>query len=189
MIVVQSCSPPAPWPSYRCNWSRDRNNCWYERINRNGNGLIARPRPNQYEDLKGFENISGLHHHGHFIRAITESVALDLAKLVDSLCLNNRPNQIVATGGGAQSDLWLKIKADLLGTKFITTNYQEPACAGAAMLAAIAAKWFRNIDEAASTWISVSKSFSPTQQRNLAYARWCKYYTQTTSQTPRPPSV
>lgn len=160
-----------------------------ESIEVGSDGLIARARCNQYEGFKGFENISSLHRHGHFIRAITESVALDLAKLVDSLCLNNRPKRIVATGGGAQSELWLKIKADLLGTTFITTNYQEPACAGAAMFAAVAAKWFRSIDDVASVWISVSKSFSPRRQHTLAYDKWRKYYTQTISTRPRLPGA
>lgn len=98
-------------------------------------GLIALPSANKYPDLEGFRNLTDKHKHGHFVRAIMESTAASLAMLVDRLCPEDKPPRILATGGGAQSDLWLWIKADLLDVEFIAPTCKEPACAGAARLA------------------------------------------------------
>ena len=65
-----------------------------------------------------------------------ESTAKSLDDLVNQLYGKEKPNQIVATGGGAKSDLWLQIKSDLIGAKLIKADCEEPACKGAAMLAA-----------------------------------------------------
>ena len=77
-------------------------------------------------------------------------MAATLVQLVNLLSDSGHPNRIVATGGGAASGLWLRIKADLLGTEFVTTACPEPACLGAAMFAAVAAGWFKTIAEAGS---------------------------------------
>ena len=108
-------------------------------------GLIARPSANEHEGLEGFENIKPSHTAGHFTRAIMESVALSLQSLVKDLCGNESVGRIAATGGGAKSDLWLQIKADLLGVEFVTTESSEAACKGAAIFAALAANWFDTI--------------------------------------------
>jgi len=112
-----------------------------EKVKPGCDSLVALPLANKYEKLTGFKNRTDKHSHGHFVRAIMESTAKSLAELVNELCKEGKPKQIVATGGGAKSDLWLQIKADMLGAEFITTNCDEPACKGAAMLAATAAGW------------------------------------------------
>jgi len=70
------------------------------------------------------------HTAGHFVRAIMQSTAASLEGLVDSLFPDGRPEKIVATGGGARSDLWLQMKADLLGVELVRTRCPEPACMG-----------------------------------------------------------
>lgn len=124
-------------------------------------GLLAKPMANQYEGLDGFENISGSHGKGHYARAIMESTAGTLRELVHALCADAKPRRVVATGGGSQSELWVRIKADLLGVEFATVNCQETACFGAAMLAAVAARWFDTLADVSSHWVSIRKVFSP----------------------------
>ena len=112
-----------------------------ENIKPDCDGLIALPSANQYKNLAGFKCRTDKHSHGHFIRAIMNSTTKSLAELADGLCQDEKPNRFFATGGGAKSNLWLQLKADVLGAKFVTTNCDEPACRGAAMLAATAAGW------------------------------------------------
>ena len=109
-----------------------------EKIKPGCDNLVALPSANQYENLTGFKNLTDKHNHGYFVRAIMESTAKSLAELVNELCKERKPKPIVATGGGAKSGLWLKIKADMLGAEFITIECDEPACKGAAILAAAA---------------------------------------------------
>lgn len=99
-------------------------------------GLKAKSMCWTYPDLTGFDGVTNKHNHSHFIRAIMESTADTLKVITKRLCgTTSLPETIAATGGGAKSDLWLKIKSDTLGTKVISLDCPEPACRGAAILA------------------------------------------------------
>jgi len=139
-------------------------------------GLIAKSVASRYDGLKGFGNISTSHQHGHFVRAIMESTAASLAGLMNCLYGNDKPGCVVGTGGGTRSDLWLQMKADLLGTEFVKTDCQEPACLGAAMFASIAAGWFENLADVRRAWVSVKSRFLPKPANHATYSRWYKRY-------------
>ncbi|MBN1542385.1 FGGY-family carbohydrate kinase [candidate division KSB1 bacterium] len=139
-------------------------------------GLVARARADRFAGLEGFLHIADRHHAGHFTRALFESTALTLAELVQRLCGNIPPHRIVATGGGAGSDLWLQIKADLLGIEIVTGRTPVPACHGAAMLAAIAAGWFPDLFSAADNWIHIRNTYIPDKANHQRYR--CRYQTQ-----------
>jgi sugar (pentulose or hexulose) kinase len=124
-------------------------------------GLVALPSAHSHTGLDGFRNVAARHTPGHFARAIMASAAASLGELVDRLCPAGRPARIVATGGGAKSDFWLQLKADALGIQFVRTQCEEPACNGAAMLAAVAAGWFPGLAQAGEAWIRASKVFQP----------------------------
>ena len=111
-----------------------------------------------------------------------ESVAVTLVSLVDQLCPDGRPATIAATGGGARSDLWLQIKADLLGAEFIRPACQEPACMGAAMLAAVSVGWFEDLKHAGAAWIAVDQRFAPSPEGSNAYAAWLERYRRATAE-------
>jgi xylulokinase len=134
--------------------------------------LIAAETINQYERLDGFKHRSSCHQHGHFIRAIMEAAALKLSMLIDHLWGDKIPSRIVSTGGGAKNDLWLQIKADMLNVEFMVTDCTEPACRGAAMIAALAAGWFKNLGGVSDAWISVKKKYHPDHQTHQDYRRW-----------------
>jgi sugar (pentulose or hexulose) kinase len=74
-------------------------------------GLTALPSADTFHGFTGFKKVSAKHTHGHYVRAILESNAAMLKELMEQLCGKNIPPRIVATGGGAKSDLWLQIKA------------------------------------------------------------------------------
>ena len=122
-------------------------------------GLVALPSADTYSNLTGFRNASSKHAHGHYIRAILESNAATLKQLMEQIRGKSMPSHIVATGGGARGDLWLQIKANMLGTEIITTNCEEPACRGAAMFASTSLNWFTNIQDVQNAWVKVTKRF------------------------------
>lgn len=108
---------------------------------------------------------------GHYVRSIMESVAVSLKELAEELLVpgagqagtghSEKVPPMVAAGGGAKSSLWLQMKADLLQTAFLRTAVEEPACYGAAMIAAAGRGWFPSISEAVRTWVRVEKEFIP----------------------------
>ena len=120
------------------------------------------PSADTYAGLAGFKNASSKHTCGHYVRAILESNAATLKELMQQLCGNNIPPRIVATGGGgAKSDLWLQIKANMLGAEMVATNCEEPACHGAAMLAANTVGW-HSASLSPPTWISINRTYQPS---------------------------
>jgi len=127
-------------------------------VSAGADGLIALPCADTYTDLTGFKNGSAKHTHGHYVRAILESNAATLKQLVEQLCGDTMPPRIVATGGGAKSNLWLQIKADMLQTEMIATNCEEPACRGGAMFAAHAINWYL-ASLSSHPWISINRTY------------------------------
>ncbi len=132
-----------------------------EKVKPGCEGLMAHSREDTYKSLSDFKHIKDSHGHGHFVRAIMESTARSLVELIHKLSKEKKPQRIVATGGGAKSDLWLQIKVDLTNTEFITTACDEPACSGAAMLTAAAAGWFEPAWNIPRNWATINKSFQP----------------------------
>lgn len=124
-------------------------------------GLIAKPCANTYENLLGFENINVSHSHGHFVRAILESTCSTLSKLTKVLDKYGKFNAIVPSGGGAQSYLWIKIKADFLNKTFLIPQSSELACQGAAMVCAIGVSKFKDIDEITKKWVKYHTQIHP----------------------------
>lgn len=123
-------------------------------------GLVAKPNANTLENLQGFPNVTEAHSHGDFARAIMMSVTMTLDSLVDILSGGEKFKTIAATGGGAKSDLWLEMKAAQLGCEFIRPNCPEPACKGAAILAAVNLGWFDSLKQAGESWANIEKIFS-----------------------------
>lgn len=98
-------------------------------------GLVALPMAYKYKGLEAFEGVTHKHTHGHFVRAIMESVAISLKELILKLNDGEFPTAIASTGGGAKSSYWLQIKSDITnGCQFIPADCEEPACKGAAQL-------------------------------------------------------
>lgn len=125
------------------------------------------------EALLALAEQSTLHGEGHGprVRNLLEQAAQTLKGLAETLYGGGRPGRLVATGGGARSDLWLQLKADCLGVEFVVTECREPACLGAAMLAATGAGWFSNFADVSSAWTSLRKVFSPKEKMGAAFVR------------------
>ncbi|MBN2293014.1 MAG: xylulokinase, partial [Pirellulales bacterium] len=63
--------------------------------------------------------------------------------------------EIRASGGGSRSPFWRQIQADVFGRKVVTINTEEGPAYGVALLAAVGAGAYKNIQEACEATISV----------------------------------
>ena len=86
------------------------------------NGVTFKPylagerTPHMRADLRGsFTGLSLATDAGDVVRAVLEGVACSLRDALDVMTPLSRPERLLATGGGAESDLWLQILADVLG--------------------------------------------------------------------------
>ncbi|HBE43214.1 MAG TPA: hypothetical protein DDW27_18835 [Bacteroidales bacterium] len=132
-------------------------------INKGSEELVALPCAYKSQGLTGFRNITPAHNHGHFVRALLESTAASLACLIRSVRDPHFSGEVISTGGGAKSDLWIKIKADILKTVFLIPECNETACLGAAMIGAKGTGEFGDWNELTEKWIRFKEIVKPEE--------------------------
>jgi xylulokinase len=79
--------------------------------------------------------------------------------------------RIRASGGGSRSPLWRQIQADVFGRKVFTINTEEGPAYGVALLAAVGAGAFKNIQEACAATIREVDQTVPRRPARRRYDR------------------
>lgn len=110
--------------------------------------------------------------HGAAFRRLLEKIAFGHRTLLDQVRGETTLRRIVATGGGARSEVWLQIKADMLGLPILAQSSAECACLGAAMLASVAAGWHQTVSDAAVALAQSGKEFRPDPANATLYRNW-----------------
>jgi xylulokinase len=140
-------------------------------------GLIFLPclsgamTPTWNADARGvFFGLSMAHGRGHLVRAVLEGTAYGLRDNVERMEeIGLAPREIRAVGGGARSQLWLQIKADVTGQPVSVPQELETTALGAALIAGVAAGCFANLQEAGEAVVRVSRSVEPDLARHALY--------------------
>jgi xylulokinase len=125
--------------------------------------------------------LSATHTRAHVIRAILEGVAFSLR---DSFTIFREMNvpieRIRLGGGGARSDLWRQIQADVYGHAVEVVQAEEGAAYGAAILAGTGAGNWRTVDEACDAVVRTSQTIQPGARSSAildqAYRTYCRIY-------------
>ena len=110
-----------------------------------------------------------------------EAVAYMLKRQLDLVEGMGFPvTEIRSIGGGARSPLWLQIKADVTGKTIRTVQSEETACLGAALLGAVAANCYADLETAAAAMVHLDRTIEPSEIHAAAYAagyaRYCALY-------------
>ena len=113
------------------------------------------------------------HSRGHVYRSILESIALTLKHHVDAMCaeLGIALEEIVVSGGGSNSPLFMHIFADVFGIPASRSVDGGGASLGAAMCAAVAAGLHHDIATAAAKMSKARESFVPDPANGEVYER------------------
>ena len=123
--------------------------------------LCGSTMPKYNPDVRGcFTGLTLEHTRGHFVRSILESVACMLKQNLEYLDIF--PEEIRVMGGGAESPLWCKIKADITQTELKTLKNKETACLGSAILAGYGIGLFPSIEEASCRFAVADTIFRPS---------------------------
>jgi xylulokinase len=117
------------------------------------------------------------HDRRHLTRAVMEGVAFGLRDGLDLMLEAGTPapSQIRASGGGTASPLWRQILADVLEAEIATVSTTEGAAYGAALLAAVGAGWFPDVDAAAVACVRATPVAEPGEDTSLYRERHAAY--------------
>jgi len=80
-------------------------------------------------------------------------------------------NRLRAVGGGAKSDAWLQIKADIMGLPILRMEVTEAACLGVAMKAGVAVGVYSSDAQAVEATCRPGDEFHPDPKRQARYAQ------------------
>jgi xylulokinase len=110
-------------------------------------------------------------------KAILEGLTFELRVNLDLLKEGQVTiDELRAIGGGARSDLWLQLKADITGIPVVVPRITEAACWGAALLAGAGAGHFSSAAQAAKETLQLRRRIEPDPERQARYeARYTLY--------------
>ena len=110
-------------------------------------------------------------------RAVLEGITYEMAYNLEVLnTFNISPSRIFASGGGAQSNAWLQVKADIFNREIIPVAEEECGALGSVMLAATALGYCKNEEEAAELFVKYKPSVCPNLHHISAYREMYEKY-------------
>ena len=121
-----------------------------------------------------FVGLTVRHTLDHMVRAVLEGVGFGLRDCFELMKKAGLPSiqEVRISGGGAQSSVWRKILADIFQVDLIRVNSTEGAAYGAALLAAVGAGVFSDVETACNDTIHTKGRTRPS----LASERYCRIY-------------
>jgi xylulokinase len=125
--------------------------------------------------------LTASHTRAHVIRAILEGVAFSLGDTFTIFEEMRVPVKgIRLGGGGARSQLWRQIQADVYGREVEVVEAEEGAAYGAAILAGVGARIWPTVDQACNSIVRVAERTAPQSAvigvMNTAYAAYRRVY-------------
>ncbi|MEN1680043.1 MAG: xylulokinase [Planctomycetota bacterium] len=114
---------------------------------------------------------------GHMVRAVLEGVTLALRDSVDIMQELGVPiRQVRATGGGAKSETWRQLQADVFGKSVVTMAADEGPAFGVALLAMVGAGEYRDIGEACDATVKLAETSKAKASARKLYDRAAPVY-------------
>ena len=140
--------------------------------------LMGERTPHLDPNARGaFIGLSAIHERGDMIRAIMEGVTYSLK---DCLCvleeMGVQPDNMLACGGGARSDLWRQMMADVYDMNVSTVDSKEGPALGVAILAMVGAELYGSVEEACQKVIRVKNTTEKNAENSDKYKEVYQIY-------------
>lgn len=124
--------------------------------------LAGERSPHLDPDTRGaWVNLSLAHTQADLTRAVLEGVAFSLREALAVIREITPLQQLLATGGGARSNVWLQILADILAMELIAPQAEEGAAYGAAILAMVGVGAYPDLETAFQILPQKSQTVQP----------------------------
>ncbi len=112
------------------------------------------------------------------LQAILEGITYELRQnleMIERGCSMDI-REIRAVGGGAKSDYWLQLKADITGKTIVRMKNEEAGCAAGAMAAMVALNEEMTWDMATQIFSKRGQVFVPSEERKYQYEPYYRIY-------------
>ncbi len=115
------------------------------------------------------------HRRGHLFRAVLEGVAFASWRNLRQLqkC-GQYPQQMIASGGGARSSLWLEIKAAAYNLPILSTRNQENGVTGCGIIAGVGVGLYADFASGVRQTVQFDKLISPDPRLRDYYHACCE---------------
>ena len=120
--------------------------------------------------MVGFQE---LHTKAHIFRSILEGIAMTLKNHYEAMIaeLGIKPQKIIVSGGGSNSDLFMQIIADIYGVPAVRNQVNGAVALGSAICVAAASGLYGSFREAAASMVKMRDEFLPNADNFNIYRR------------------
>jgi xylulokinase len=119
-----------------------------------------------------FVGLTSGHETRHLHRAIMEGVGFASRRNIEIMkSRGNLLERVVASGGGAKTQLWLEIKASIYGCPMLTLENPECGVVGCAILAGVGTGVFRDVNEGVARLVRYEAEIQPNPEWTGRYER------------------
>jgi xylulokinase len=135
--------------------------------------------PNDPYIRGGFLGLNWMHKRGHLFRAVLESIGYEYAmylNILRSLLPEFEIRQVAVTGGGAKSQLFNKIKADILGVPYVCMERGDAPILGTAVLAGYGVGIYQDLVSAIESLSRKTIKVVPSDTEKRQYEKYCLIY-------------
>jgi FGGY-family pentulose kinase len=120
------------------------------------------------------------HTEGHMFRAIIEGICFGTESIFRAMRGHDfEPRINVVSGGPAKSDLWMQMHADVSNVPIGFTRESEGPVLGSAMLAAVGASIYPDIQTASDNMVHTERTIEPNPEAHEAYQFYLDRYIET----------
>ena len=124
-----------------------------------------------------FIGLTPRHQRAHLLRACLEGITFGMREQVMILREMGIPvREVRASGGGARSEFWRQLQADMYDAPVATINVSEGAALGVAILAAVGIKDYRSVAEACNAILRPQHTCRPNGKMKTFYAQQHQRY-------------
>jgi xylulokinase len=120
-----------------------------------------------------FFGLGAAHGLAHLHRAVLEGVAFAAARHLHIMekAVGHKLERVIASGGGAKTELWLKIKSSIYGIPIVVPKEPECGVIGCAAMAATATGRFSDLQRAVDAYVRYDAEVKPESAWVETYGR------------------
>lgn len=142
-------------------------------IDPGADGLLFHPYLHGSTDypraMAGFYGLRPDHSREHLLRAVYEGVAMAQIEALNRLVEPKTLAEVRLAGGGAKSEVWSQMFADVLDTEIATVAGTEAGARGAAICAAIATDRYPTHRAAVDGMVDINRRYTPDPEAVDSY--------------------